>query len=297
MENIATVPAKTIISKVKKPAEWFGAEYNMNIYRGCSHGCIYCDSRSDCYRNTDFDNVKLKENALQIIRNELRRKVTSGVIATGSMSDPYNPLEEKLNITRSALELINASGFGVAVTTKSSLVTRDVDVLSDIKTHSPVVIKLSITTADDELCKKVEPNVSASSERFGALNTLSENGIFCGALMMPILPMLGDNEDNIITIVRRAKEAGAKFVLASMGMTLRTGNREYYYDKLDKFSPGLKEEYIKTYGNSYVCTSKKAKKLWAIFTKECEKLGLLYEMKAIISHYKAGYGASQLKLF
>jgi len=297
MENVPTIPAKTIVNRVKKPAFWFGAEYNMNIYRGCSHGCIYCDSRSDCYNNKDFDTVKAKENALQIIRDELRRKVKTGVIATGAMSDPYNPLEEKLKLTRHALELINAFGFGVAIDTKSALITRDVDILQDIKTHSPTIVKITITTADDELCKKIEPHVSSTSERFEALRILAEKDIYCGVLMMPILPFINDTEENIITIIRRAKEVGARFVYPALGMTLRQGNREYYYEQLDKLFPQIKEKYIKRYGDRYQCSSFNARKLWGIFTAECERLGLPYDMKTITRQYKAGYGDKQLTFF
>jgi len=291
MQNIPTIPAKNIVHNAKSPSAWFGMDYNMNIYRGCSHGCIYCDSRSDCYKSVDFDMVKVKENALQIIRDDLRRKVKTGVVATGAMSDPYNPLEQQLKLTRNALELINAFGFGAAICTKSALVARDTDVLQDIQTHSPVIVKMSIITAGDDLCKTLEPNVSATSERFEALSALAKVGIFCGVLMMPILPFINDNEDNIIKIARHAKQAGAQFVYPAMGMTLRAGNREYFYEKLDASLPGVKEKYIRSFGTRYRCTSPKAKKLWDIFKAECEKLGLLYDMKAITVRYKAGYGA------
>ena len=294
IKNIQTIPAKSIVYKTKSPDSWFGLDYNMNIYRGCSHGCIYCDSRSDCYRNTDFDTVKVKENALQIVRDDLRRKVKKGVVATGAMSDPYNPLEEKLMLTRNSLELINAFGFGASLCTKSALIARDVDVLRDIKSHSPTIVKFSITMADDELCKKIEPNVSVTSERFEALNKLAENGIFCGLLMIPILPFINDNEENMIKTLRMAKEAGAKFVYTYMGMTLRQGNREYYYHHLDKLFPDLKEKYIKKYGFRYNIPSPNYKKLWNVYIKECERLGLLYDMKAIIYNYKTGYEQPRL---
>ena len=269
----------------------------MNIYRGCSHGCIYCDSRSACYQNVDFDIVKPKENALQIIRDELRRKAVTGVIATGAMSDPYNPLERELKLTGNALELINAFGFGVAIATKSALVARDLVVLQDIKDHSPVIVKVTITTADDTLCKKLEPNVSSTSERMEALNRLSDGGIYCGILLNPVLPFITDNEENIVSILRMAKDNGAKFVHTFMGMTLRTGNREYYYEQLDNLLPNVKDQHIKKYDNRYDCISPKAKKLWGIFTSECERLNLLYDMRAITSHYKMGYGSRQLCLF
>lgn len=292
-----TVPAKTIVTKTKKPAYWFGAEYNMNIYRGCSHGCVYCDSRSDCYGNKDFDTIKVKENALQIIRDDLRRKVRRGVVSTGAMSDPYNPLEAGLRLTRNALELINAFEFGVAIDTKSILVIRDLDILQDIKAHSPVIVKITVTTANDDLCGRLEPHAPASSERFKALKALSEAGIYCGVLMMPILPFINDTEDNILEILSKAKEAGAGFVYPAFGMTLRTGNREYYYDALDKAFPGVKEKYIKRYGERYQCTSPKAKKLWEVFKKHSEALGLAYDMGDIIKQYKMGYDDQQLSLF
>ncbi|MCL2200936.1 MAG: radical SAM protein [Oscillospiraceae bacterium] len=290
------IPAKNIVIKTKRPAEWFGTDYNMNIYRGCSHGCIYCDSRSTCYGNTEFDKIKVKEDALRIIRDDLRRKVRSGVVGTGAMSDPYNPLERKLKLTRNALELINAYQFGAAIVTKSALVTRDADILQDIKRHSPVIVKLTITTDDDGLSQKIEPNAPCSSSRFAALKELSARGIYCGVLMMPILPFISDTEDSITGIVRLAKEAGAKFIYPAFGMTLRDGNREYYYQKLDELYPSLKEKYISRYGLRYNCTSPNAKKLWEAFVSECEKQEIIYSMKSITFQYKQGYEA-QLSLF
>ena len=292
-----TVPAKTIVTKMKKPSAWFGADYNMNIYRGCCHGCIYCDSRSDCYRNPDFGTVKAKENALQIVRDDLRRKVKTGVVATGAMSDPYNPFEKNEKLTRNSLELINAFGFGVAVDTKGVLVTRDIDILKDISSHSPVIVKMSITTADDALSKIIEPGAAPSSERFAALKQLSDAGIFCGILMMPILPFINDAEENITTIVANAKEAGAKFIYPAFGVTMRQGNREYFFEQLDKHFPGYKEKYISKYRNNYVCTSPQARKLWGIFSDLCKQNNILYDMKDIIYAYKRPYVNEQLSLF
>ena len=297
MTDIITVPAKNMVFKVKKPNGWFGAEYNMNIYRGCSHGCIYCDSRSDCYRNTDFDTIKVKEGALTKIRDDLARKVLRGVVATGAMSDPYNPLEKELKLTRNALELLNAFEFGVAIDTKSPLVARDKDILFDIMEHSPVIVKMTITTADDDVCAILEPGVANSEERFRAIKELSDAGIFCGVLMMPILPFINDTEDNILRIARRAKEAGAKFIFPSMGMTLRSGNREYFYKKLDTHFPGVKDKYIKQYGTRYQCSSGKAKKLREVFKEECSRLDILSEMQSIIQNYKSGYQNRQMDMF
>ena len=291
------IPAKTIVTRTKD-SSWFGSYYNMNIYKGCCHGCIYCDSRSDCYRVEQFDRVRAKENALRIIRDDLRRKVKKGVIATGSMSDPYNPFEQELCLTRHALELINAYAFGVAIATKSPLVARDRDVLSDIGSHSPVIVKITITTADDDLCQKIEPGVAPSSLRFDALRALSESGVYCGVLLMPVLPFINDTEENIRAIVQRTKDAGGRFVYGAFGVTQRQGQREYMHEKIaGLFGEELAEKYRKQFDERYVCGSPKAKKLYAIFASECERLGLLYQMRDITGSYQAGYQSSQLSFF
>lgn len=293
------IPAKTIITRSKKPEYWFGTEYNMNIYKGCCHGCIYCDSRSDCYGIDSFDTVRAKENALQIIRDELRRKTKRGVISTGAMSDPYNPFEKELELTRHALELCNAFEFGVAVATKSSLLARDIDILSDIREHSPVLCKITITTADDALSKKIEPGAAPSSERFALVRELSAQGIYSGILLMPVLPFLEDSDENIRGIVRMAGEAGAKFIYPAFGVTLRENQREWYYDKLNRLFPGegLAEKYQKRFGNSYECRSPRVRQLWKVFTEECQSAGILYKMSDIISSYKRPYRIEQLSLF
>lgn len=297
MTKMDYIPAKTIISNYAANSEWFGVNYNMNIYKGCCHGCIYCDSRSACYGVENFDRVRAKENALEIIRNDLRRKIKTGVVGTGAMSDPYNPFEKDLLLTRHALELINAYGFGSAIATKSSLITRDIDVLQDIQKNAPVLCKITITAANDALCRKIEPNVSVSSERFDAIQKLQSAGLFSGVLLMPVLPYITDNEENIVSIVRMAKESGAKFIYPAFGMTLRGNQRAHYYSKLDALFPGLKEKYMKQYGERYSCGSPKAKKLYGLFVSECEKNGLLFKMKDIIKAYKRGYDHSQLSFF
>lgn len=287
------ISANTIVTKTKN-STWFGTEYNMNIYRGCCHGCIYCDSRSACYHVEDFDTVKVKEDALRIIRDDLRRKVKKGIVGTGSMSDPYNPIDKDLLLTRNSLELINAFEFGVAIATKSPLVTRDIDVLSDIKSHSPTIVMITITTADDSVCKLIETNIAESSKRFSALKELSKNNIYCGVILMPILPFINDTEENILKIIHLAKDSGAKFIYPSFGVTLRTNQREHFYNKLDPNFPDIKEKYISRYGERYYCTSPKAKKLYRIFKMECDKLGLLYNMRDIIWRYKLGYKSNLL---
>lgn len=291
------IPAKTLISAYRENDNWFGNNYNLNIYKGCCHGCIYCDSRSECYHIDNFDEVRAKENALTLICRDIKSKRKTGVIGTGAMSDPYNPFEKKYELTRGALELINTYGFGISIATKSDLVTRDIDLLKRIKQHSPVLIKITITACDDELCKKIEPGVAASSKRFAAIKQLSDNGIFAGVLMMPILPYIEDSEENIRGIIHKAHENGAKFIYPAFGVTLRQNQREWYFDKLDKLFPGVKEKYIKAYGNSYECHSPNAKQLMSMTKQECERLGLLYKMEDIIKGYKQGYYDKQLTLF
>ena len=291
-----TVPAKTLVTRTKS-TEWFGSEYNMNIYRGCPHGCIYCDSRSDCYRNPDFDTVKVKEDALRIIRDDLRRKVKIGVIATGAMSDPYNPLEAELELTRHALELAAAYGFGIAIATKSPLVTRDIDILGEIALKAPVIVKMTVTTADDDLCRKIEPGVAPSSRRLDAVKQLRGAGIYAGLLMMPILPYINDTEANTEGILTGAKDSGARFIYPAFGLTMRDGQREYLYNQLDRRFPGLRETYQRRYGTRYYCPSPRAKQLYHHFAARCDELGLLYNMRGIISDYKMGYEAPQMRLF
>lgn len=294
--TIEYIPAKTIISKNKSGA-WFGTDYNMNIYKGCSHGCIYCDSRSDCYHVDNFDQVRAKKDALRIIRDELKKKVKKGVIGTGSMSDPYNPFEKNLKLTGNSLELINAYNFGVAIATKSPLITRDIEVLKDIARHSPVLVKMTITTFDDELSKIIEPNVAVSSKRFEALKELADNGIYCGIIMMPILPFINDTKQNVIEIVRKAKASNVKFIYPAFGVTLRNNQRDYYYEKLDKHFPNLKEKYIKRYGYKYSCGSPKAKELYSVLAEQCTNMGMLHNMKNIINDYKRPYQHTQLSFF
>ena len=292
------IPAKTIVNRTKDPS-WFGTEYNMNIYRGCCHGCIYCDSRSECYHNDNFDQVKAKEDALRIIRDDLAHKAKVGVVATGSMSDPYNPFEEELQLTRRALTLLEAYGFGVAIATKSGLIVRDIDVLASIHRTMPVICKITLTTCDDVLASQVEPYAPSPSLRLAAVERLSAAGLFTGILMMPILPFLEDNPENIREIVDRAADAGARFVYPALGMTCRAGQREYFYHKLEEQFPGqgLAERYRKRYGPRYQCPSPKARALWEAFQEACNRRGLLYTMGRIITASRRGHETDQLSLF
>lgn len=294
------IEAKTIVSNYNSNNSWFGINYNMNIYKGCCHGCIYCDSRSECYGIEDFDRVRAKNNSTEIIRKELKGKRKKGVVGTGAMSDPYNPFEKELKLTRNALEQVDLFNFGVGIATKSPLITRDIDILKRIKGHSPVIVKMTITTFDDELCRKIEPNVAPSSERFKVIKELSDNGIFTGILFMPILPFINDSEENVINIVRKAAEAGAKFIFAyGMGVTLRQNQRDYYYIQLNnKFSDkNLVKKYMDTFNNSYECSSLNSKRLWKVFKDECERNNILYKMEDIIGAYKKNYEVQQMSLF
>lgn len=292
------VSARSILHR-NKSTGWFGTDFNMNLYRGCCHGCIYCDSRSDCYGIEDFDRVRCKADSLEILRRELMHKAHTGVIGTGSMSDPYNPFEEKTLLTRHALELINDYGFGCVILSKSSLMTRDKDIFLAIKEHSPMMCKMTITAADDELCRLIEPNVSPSSERFSALAELSASGIFTGITLMPVLPFIEDSEDNIIKIVRMGAEAGVRFIYPAFGVTMRGIQREYFLKMLDEKFPGegLSRRYIEAFGDSYECTSPNVDRLWKCFTSECERLGILYKMQDIISASRRDYEHEQLCFF
>jgi len=269
----------------------------MNIYRGCSHGCIYCDSRSDCYGVNGFDEIAVKENALEIIEKELRSKIKKGIIGTGAMSDPYNPLEAQYNLTENALKLIHRYGFGVNITTKSDLVTRDIGLLKQISTHSPAGVGITITSANDDLSVKIEPSAPPSSRRFAAIKRLAENNIYAGILMMPVLPFISDSPENILSIVSLASENGAKFIFPGFGMTLRAGQREYYYQSLDILYPGLKERYMQTFGASYECVLPWYSKLKKLFSEECHRKGIVYSMDQIISGIHSISQVKQMTFF
>lgn len=292
------VKAKTILTKVKYGDMWYGIDYNMNLYRGCSHGCIYCDSRSNCYHIENFDVVKGKENALLILENELSKKKDHGVVGIGSMSDTYNPLEKQYEQTKGALKLLSKYNFGVSIDTKSDLILRDLNLLKEINSKNNVIIKFTITTPNDDLSKIIEPHVCISSKRFAAIKTLTDNGIFTGIMMNPVLPFITDSEEDIKKLVRFAHESGAKFIQTFMRMTLRENQRDYYYEMLDKHFNDLKEKYIKYYGNRYNCTAINYKKLYKTFIQECDKYGILYDMKDIIKAYKKKTKSNeQMKLF
>lgn len=290
-----TLKTKSLIRKVDG-SNWFGTDYTINLYRGCCHGCIYCDSRSKCYNIESFDSVRLKENTDEILRSELKSKKLKGVIGLGAMSDSYNPFEKEAMATRKALEIIYEYGFGVSIETKSSLIARDKDILKKISERNSAIIKLSITTADDALSKIIEPNASPSSDRFKALAELKANGIFCGVLLAPVLPFITNTKENISNIIKKAKDANVDFVYAMFGVTLRDIQRDYFYKMLDLHFPKVKEKYIITYLNQYDCRVQNEKELYSVLKEECEKYGILYKMNDIIKAYKKEK-VEQLRLF
>ena len=263
------------------------SQYNgMNLYRGCTHGCIYCDSRSTCYQmNHAFEDIEVKENALELLEDVIRRKRKPCMISTGAMTDPYIPLETKIEFTRKALLLIEKYGFGVVMHTKSTRVLRDLDILRRINEKTKAVVQMTLTTADDNLCRIIEPNVSTTTERFKALKMLRENDIPTIVWLCPILPYINDTKENIMAILEMCVEAEVKGIICfGMGLTLREGNREYFYSKLDTHFPGLKERYIKQFGNCYEVNSLHNAELMKLFHEACRKNGILHNNGEIFAY-------------
>ena len=255
-----------------------GGHFGMNIYRGCSHGCIYCDSRSKCYQFTHaFEDIEVKQNAPELLEAALRSKRKKAMIGTGAMSDPYMHCEESLCLTRRCLEIISKYEFGVAVQTKSDLVLRDIDLLDEINRKSKAVVQITLTTYDDDLCKILEPNVCNTKRRIEVLERFHERGIPTIVWLTPICPYINDTPENITQILEACAKAGVKGVICfDMGLTLREGDREYYYAALDKHFPGLKEKYIARYGNAYEVPSPDSKSLMNLFRNTCKDRGMLY---------------------
>lgn len=262
------------------------SQNGMNIYRGCQHGCIYCDSRSSCYRmDHAFEDIEVKENASELLEDALRRKRKRCMIGTGAMSDPYIPLELDLEYTRKALLIIERYGCGVTLQTKSDRVLRDLDILKRINEKTKAVVQMTLTTADDTISKIIEPNVCTSRERFEALKILRDNGIPTVVWLCPILPYINDTRENIEAILQMCVEARVRGVINfGMGLTLREGDREYFYRKLDSSFPGLKERYIREYGNSYEIPSPLSSELMRLFHQICEKNGIMHNNEEIFAY-------------
>jgi len=276
---IKYIKAKTLLSSKKEGIDdYFGIRYTMNLYRGCQFGCIYCDSRSTCYGIENFSDVLVKENALELLEKELRSKRRKGTIGTGSMNDPYMPIEKKTELTRGALKLIKKYRFPLHVITKGDLVVRDTDLLKGIsKVYAAV--SFTITASDDKLAKQIETHAPASAKRFEAIRKLSDEGIYTGIVLTPVLPFITDTKENIEEVVVKAKEAGAGYILCWFGMTLRKGQREYFYSELDKRFPGLKEKYIRRYRYNYSCPVASHDELYKMFNDLCRKVKIETRMK------------------
>lgn len=258
----------------------------MNLYRGCSHGCIYCDSRSKCYHiDHDFEDIEVKENAIELLESALQRKRSRCMLSTGSMTDPYIPAEDEIGNVRRALSLAYQYGYGFTLITKSNRVLRDLDLLKAINDKTKCVVQMTLTTYDEELCRKIEPNVSTTKERAEALKILHDAGIPTVVWLCPVLPFINDTKENIRGILKYCIEAKVYGVICfGMGLTLREGNREYFYSQLDRLFPRMKEKYIKTYGTRYHLNSPKSNELMRIFRQVCEKNGIVHDNEQIFEY-------------
>lgn len=275
------------------------AKNGMNIYRGCTHGCIYCDARSDCYNMTHaFEDIEVKQNAPQLLEQALKAKRRRCMIGTGAMSDPYLHAEKELCLTRSCLELIERYGFGLAIQTKSDLIMRDIDLIDSINRRAKAVVQMTLTTADEDLCRIAEPNVCTTKRRFEVLCEMHERGIHTVVWLSPLLPYINDSPENVAAIVDMAGKAGCMGIICfDMGLTLRSGDREHYYSALERHFPGLRERYIREYGDAYMLTSPNAAKLWRVFVTECRSRGIEYRTDAVFDFMRRFEESEQLTLF
>lgn len=278
------------------------AKNGMNLYRGCSHGCIYCDSRSSCYRILhDFEDIEIKENAIELLEETLKHRRKKCMIGTGSMTDPYIPLELKIKNIRKALDLIYKYGFGFTLITKSDMILRDLDLLKKINEKTKCVVQITLTTYNEDLCRKIEPNVSTTKKRFEVLKRLRDAGIPTVVWLCPILPFINDTVENINGLLDYCIEAKVYGIICfGIGMTLRDGSREYFYQQLDRLFPYMKERYIRTFGTRYEIVSPNNKKLMELFRRKCSQHGILHNNKEIFEYLSAfdeKNFASQLSLF
>lgn len=274
---------KTILSKSKHSPYWFYSDYGANLYRGCNQNCIYCDSRSSVYGVENFDTVTPKEDAIQILTNELSRGKKQGIIATGAMSDPYNHLEKDLKLTHQLLQLCQRFQMGVLIITKSDLILEDLDLLIELNKQQKVVVVITITTFDDQLAKKIERNCISSTKRFEVVKQLRQAGIICGITLMPILPFINDTAENITKIVQKAVEIDASFIYPMFGVTLRDNQREHYFKYIDR-EFNLADKYKKLYQNNYMCNTYN-KDLPTLFKSLCIDNDLIYQIEEINKLY------------
>ena len=260
---------------------------SMNLYRGCTHGCIYCDSRSDVYgMNHAFEDIEVKQNSLELLKRELVKRKPA-MIGTGAMTDPYIPLEKRLKYVRKSLKLIHRYGFGFTCITKSDLVLRDLDLIKKINEKTKAVVQMTLTTASDELCKIIEPNVCPTSRRVEVLETLNDNGIPTVVWLCPILPYINDTKENLNSILDSCIDANVRGIInMGMGLTLRDGNREYFYEKLDESFPGLRERYVREFANSYSIPSPDERNLRKIFLRRTSENGILNDVEDIFTYLR-----------
>ena len=278
------------------------ANNGMNLYRGCSHGCIYCDSRSACYHmNHDFEDIEVKQNAIELLELALKHKRKRCMIGTGSMTDPYIPLEKQLGNVRKALECIERYEFGCSVITKSDLILRDLDLLQKINDKTKCVVQMTLTTFDEKLCKIIEPHVCSTKERISVLQQMKERGIPTVVWLSPILPFINDTQQNISELIDQCHNAGVYGIICfGMGLTLREGNREYFYSKLDQNFPGMKKRYIQTYGNEYIINSPDHDALMKLFHQKCEEYHIVHNNQRIFEYlntFEEKQKTTQMNLF
>lgn len=296
---ISEIAFKRLLTPMRgDDATFFRGDWTLNLYRGCNHGCVYCDTRSLCYRITDFSQVRVKMDCLAALEKELRGKKAAGVVSMGAASDAYNAREAALAVTRGALRLLRRYGFGVFISTKSELIARDADVLGDLASHGYACVAFSVTTPDAAVAAWLEPNAPEPSRRFAAMRTLAAAGVVTGLWLNPMLPFLTDTPETVRTALRQTAEAGGRFALCHFGVTLREGDREFFYQALDAQAgmAGMKSRYMAAFGLRYLCPSPDAQRLSGLFVSECDRLGLLHDF-ASVNRLAAAATPTQLKLW
>ncbi len=294
--GVREVEAKGLLIRTNGTGEWFGGDYTFNVYRGCQHRCVYCDSRSECYGIDDFDSVvHVKINAPELLERQTARKHAPTTLSAGAMSDPYTPVELRYGLTRKALEIAVRRGLGINLQTKSDLVVRDIDLLQRLVPVRASVV-FTITTVDDELAAKIEPHAPPPSRRLAAMSELAAAGIKTGTAMMPVLPFINDTDENAAAVARATAAAGGSFVVPWFGVTLRDRQREHFYRELDRMFPGVSGKYMAAFGGGYECESPGAAALYEALGRVCDRLGILHRMRDVARSLQAK-GPRQISLF
>lgn len=289
MRPVREVKAKTLI---------LGPYHNYNVYRGCTHGCIYCDSRSACYEiDPPFEDIVVKTNAPELAAAELARKRAKIVCRSGSMCDPYMPIEERLGLSRKVLEVILTHGHGASFLTKNALALRDLDLMAELSRRTAGIACFTLTTVDDALARRIEPLASPPSERLRALRTFHDRGVVTGVWMTPVLPWITDTEENVRAVVRACSDAGVRYVVGCAGTTMRDGSREHFYARLDEEFPGLRRKYEARYGSAYVCKSPIADRLWNVFTDACDAARIKWRDEDVEAFFRVRDHDVQISLF